>query len=91
MSPSRRRFCKRPSRVLEFENRPVDLVQLSDVLSVNALLRVVGRRAFPIRSGRLWSGKSTSTLLRKRVIDGLRADIRFPDEQFARGPVLMNE
>ncbi len=71
-------FLQTAFKALEFENRSVDLVQLADVLSVNALLRIVGRRGFsdPKRQA-LVKEINEHAAAEKNAIDGLRADIRF--------------
>lgn len=71
-------FLQTAFKVLEFENRSVDLVQLSEVLSVNALLRIVGRRGFsdPKRQA-LVKEINEHAAAEKTSIDSLRADIRF--------------
>ncbi|AHY52457.1 type IV secretory system conjugative DNA transfer family protein [Bradyrhizobium japonicum] len=71
-------FLQTTFKVLAFENRPIDLVQLSDVLSINALLKIIGRRGFsdPARAA-LIREINEHAVAQKTSIDGVKSDIRF--------------
>jgi len=71
-------FLQTAFKTLAFENRTVDLVQLSEILSINALLKMVGRRGFsdPARQA-LIKEINEHAAAEKTSIDSLRTDIRF--------------
>lgn len=73
-----RSFLQTCCKALAFENRSIDLFQLADVLSVNSLLRLIGRRGFvdPARQA-LIKEINEQASAEKTSIEGLRADIRF--------------
>lgn len=73
-----RAFLQTVFKVLEFEKRSVDLVQLSEMLSINALLKIVGRRGFsnPARQA-LIREINEHAAAEKTSIDSLRSDVRF--------------
>ena len=71
-------FLQTVFKALAFQNVDVDLFQLSKVLSIAALLRLVGRRGFanPERQA-LVNEINSHSVAEQTSIEGLRADIAF--------------